>query len=1028
MQMWLRSDTGITEVAGKVTEWRDLSSLHNDCTQPDTATQPTLTGPLSELYGRSAVVFDGVDDYMMFLNRINNIRTAFFLVKHRTGNSPPGFQPILGDNLGYDFIGDQGGDRIFDSTYSSTNILSGSIRVNGNPLPSVKSAVKPTQYSVISLVTSGNVAASQITRDRAISSRVWDGNYVEIILFSRVLSQQEIEEVENYLFNYYTPDLLVGSIQVPAASNCVPASAVTITADPNFTGHQWSHGDTGQSTSVTAFGEYIVSATSIFGKLVTDTVRVSPPMPVFNYPARLFCSGSTLTWDPGLSTSLYSFDWSTSGTDSILQITTPGTYSLEVTDTNQCVFNSDTLVIEVDLFPDILTLGPDTTYCYGSILPVLNGIQPGNEYLWSNGDTLSYTTFYSTGLYWIQATDTNGCVAIDSIYVTMAGIAATPAFTYGTTCNNVPVQFTDTSVPPASAIVETWNWSFDDNTTSNSQNPLHSFPLAGSYNVTLTVKTSEGCISTIVTPVNVTSKPDVNFESTNGCQFSPVEFYNTTTSSETINSYLWDFGSSVSPDDTSHMSSPDYVYQNTGVYSVTLIVTTAFNCSDTISKPVIVNPKPVANFITTALCEGQTAWFNDSSDIAFPWNIIPGSVKYDFGDGDFGSNPTMSHTFQDTGTYLVTYLFTASNGCRDTVQKSVHVYSMPVAGFVSPNICKGQEVSFTSSSVSVDDRISSWIWSFDSVDLGFDSTYAYSPESLDSLQVKLLVKTRHGCSDSETKMIAVHDSPTADFSVSDTRSDAPALITFTNTSSGASSYLFDFADNSGTQQSFPASHIYATPGSYTPSLVAISPFGCRDTTYQELLVLEKYLDVAVNNLTYAVADSFLTVTAEFVNLSSSDVNSLDLVLELQDGGVVRDQLTSVIRYQGAPVVHTFSGMRVTSENNSFCVKALNPNGEADMKPDDNSVCRSISELSYQAVLYPNPAGDHISVDLHSLTDAMVDLAFYDSRGSLVKTRSSISILKGITRYTLDISDLDKGIYNLRIVFNDQDMIKKLIKE
>jgi len=66
LQLWLKSSTGVTTVAGKVTLWQDLSGVGNDAAfigdpvRPD-VDNPTLTGAGGP-NGEPSVLFDGIND------------------------------------------------------------------------------------------------------------------------------------------------------------------------------------------------------------------------------------------------------------------------------------------------------------------------------------------------------------------------------------------------------------------------------------------------------------------------------------------------------------------------------------------------------------------------------------------------------------------------------------------------------------------------------------------------------------------------------------------------------------------------------------------------------------------------------------------------------------------------------------------------------------------------------------------------------------------------------------------------------
>ena len=83
-----------------------------------------------------------------------------------------------------------------------------------------------------------------------------------------------------------------------------------------------------------------------------------------------------------------------------------------------------------------------------------------------------------------------------------------------------------------------------------------------------------------------------------------------------------------------------------------------------------------------------------------------------------------------------------------------------------------------------------------------------------------------GCSKDNTPSKPV---PTADFSYSGANLPAPALVTFTSTTSNATNYLWDFGDNSTSTLSNPQ-HAYTSGGVYTVKLTVIGEGGTTSST------------------------------------------------------------------------------------------------------------------------------------------------------------------------------------------------------
>lgn len=71
--------------------------------------------------------------------------------------------------------------------------------------------------------------------------------------------------------------------------------------------------------------------------------------------------------------------------------------------------------------------------------------------------------------------------------------------------------------------------------------------------------------------------------------------------------------------------------------------------------------------------------------------------------------------------------------------------------------------------------------------------------------------------------------PTVDFSYSGANLPAPATVSFTSTTTNASSYLWDFGDNGTSTLSNPQ-HLYVTGGVYTVKLIATGSGGSTSTT------------------------------------------------------------------------------------------------------------------------------------------------------------------------------------------------------
>ena len=171
----------------------------------------------------------------------------------------------------------------------------------------------------------------------------------------------------------------------------------------------------------------------------------------------------------------------------------------------------------------------------------------------------------------------------------------------------------------------------------------------------------------------------------------------------------------------------------------------------------------------------------------------------------------------------------------------------PVADF-SGSPTSGTEplnVNFTDLSTG---SISSWSWTFGDGGSSTAQNPSHTYNSAGTFDVTLTV-TGPGGSDGETKngYITVNPctNPTANFSGSPTSGDYPLNVSFTNSSSGATSYNWNFGDGGSSTAANP-SHNYTAAGSYTVTLTATNACGSdQDIKVDYITVTEPPCDPPV---------------------------------------------------------------------------------------------------------------------------------------------------------------------------------------
>ncbi|PCH69110.1 MAG: hypothetical protein COC01_02140 [Bacteroidetes bacterium] len=177
-------------------------------------------------------------------------------------------------------------------------------------------------------------------------------------------------------------------------------------------------------------GSYYVVVTDTNGCTnSSDTINVSVnSLPTVNLGNDTsFCAGNIL--DPGNGFTSYS--WSDNSSTQTISVNATGSYWVEVSDSNGCSI-ADT--VNITVINPTVDIGADTGICIGGSL-LLDAGNSGNTFTWSDNSTLQTLTVDSTGTYFVQITDTNGCGNSDTINVTVNPL---PIVTLGndtTLCN-----------------------------------------------------------------------------------------------------------------------------------------------------------------------------------------------------------------------------------------------------------------------------------------------------------------------------------------------------------------------------------------------------------------------------------------------------------------------------------------------------------------------------------------------------------------------------------------------------------------
>lgn len=434
-------------------------------------------------------------------------------------------------------------------------------------------------------------------------------------------------------------------------------------------------------------------------------------------------------------------------------------------------------------------------------------------------------------------------------------------------CLSDSAAFNDSSTVSAGT-VSSWIWNFGDGASAVTQHPKHKYAVAGIYTVTLVAVTNNSCKDTLSKLITVHAMPVAQYTAaTNVCYGKYAIFTEASTihNTDTIQSWSWNFNDGSALLNQQNVTG-GHLYTATGTYNVSLITTSTFGCKDTVTKILFVRPKPVANFGSTKVCDGNNTLFSDSSTTS------AGSINvwgWNFADGSTNITQNPSHLFADAGIHHVTLIAQNTFACTDTVTKPVQVYFNPIANFTTQDVCLNDSVFFTDSSyVDISASVTTWLWVFgDGTPTGNQQNPAHFYSSEGTYNATLLSTTNQGCSNAANKPVNVFDPPASSFSVADVCLTDSAI--FVNTSANPSmgtiaSVLWSFGDGSLLNNTVTnPHHSYSATGTYAVTLITRSSnLACADTLTDSITVFPMPIaDFAATDVCHQQTVSFFDSSA-----------------------------------------------------------------------------------------------------------------------------------------------------------------------
>lgn len=296
-------------------------------------------------------------------------------------------------------------------------------------------------------------------------------------------------------------------------------------------------------------------------------------------------------------TAPYTYTWN-NGVYTTKQITglASGSYFLEITDSNGCRASLSEIITQPNRL--MIIINSPLKICEGESIQLSVSAAGGTApyiYSWAPSVSLSSITSsnpvanpLATTFYKVNILDANGCEdsSVAKVIVNPkpnVSFYAVDTIGCGALCTGI--------VNASPGILRKSVWDISDGNSMVCINSFHHcFNSPGIYSVTLTVTDTSGCSNTLIKTNYITVNPNpVAAFSASPSTVSVLEgtvYFTNKSLGET--GYSWNFGDVKKS--YSNVENPSHIYNDTGLYLVTLIVTNEFGCLDTAWEYVKVTP------------------------------------------------------------------------------------------------------------------------------------------------------------------------------------------------------------------------------------------------------------------------------------------------------------------------------------------------------------------------------------------------------------------------------------------------------
>lgn len=555
--------------------------------------------------------------------------------------------------------------------------------------------------SIFDTICYGSTLTWNTNLNRSLYSFQWQDNSTDSLLSINQAGKYYVKITDGFSCSIISDTVRVVIDSFPAMANLgsdttfCSGNAISLKspASSQIKSYLWSDNSSGSSLPIINSGQYSITITNASGCTSRDTINVTisgiAPKAGFSYISP-GCKGDSISFTdlsipPGGNTitgRLWGFgDAQNSSLANpkhlYLSPNDTGVFNVKLSVTTNVGCSKDT-TIRLHVYPKPFVFFSNSLACSGdnvgfTNLSDLRGYA-AQSYSWNFGDPASGANntssvaspghkFTAPGVNNVKFVITNNKGCADSLVKSVTiQPAPTAQFSTSLTCEKQKIFFTDNSSIISPSVIQTWKTDFGDASSSTIKNPNHTYNIAWTYMVKYIVGANNGCSDTVIKPITIYNTPLAKIGLMGPfCVKDSISFLDSSiVNSSSLNAWSW----TIDGTQNFTVQDPRSPFSSTGSHSAKLVVTSLEGCKDSTTRSFTINALPTVGF------SFSPTYGDPPLVVSFTNLSAAGTSAWDFGDTFQSTLSSPTHTYQDSGTYVISLMLTDNNGCVNSTSQT----------------------------------------------------------------------------------------------------------------------------------------------------------------------------------------------------------------------------------------------------------------------------------------------------------------------------------------------------------------------